>query len=101
MEKVYVARDPAEAHFIKGLLEQAHIQTMIKDEGLFVIRGGGPMDVPSLWVNTEDAETAREIIAELYTEPETEESWTCTECGEVHPLHFDTCWKCGATHTAA
>ena len=42
MKQVFVAQHPAEAHFVKGLLEADGIRAEVQGESLFGVRGEAP-----------------------------------------------------------
>jgi hypothetical protein len=67
VKKVYVAQSPAEAHLVRGRLENEGIPAVVQGEDLYAIRGGVPLDnstLPSVWVRDEDFDRARELLAE-------------------------------------
>lgn len=85
--------------FYKSLLENAGIETFVRNEAVSVTDNLGTVFMPELCVvNDADEERGRELIREAMRQaedaPETEVS--CPECGEKSPSNFDTCWKCGA-----
>ena len=58
MKCVYTAHNPTEAHLVKGLLEAEGIETVVRGEHLFPLRGIIPVTAdtnPSVWV-VNDAE---------------------------------------------
>src|SRR5262249_36399119 len=53
MKKVFVARNPAEAHLVKGMLEAAGLKAEVRGEALWGTRGETPLDAetsPTVWV---------------------------------------------------
>jgi hypothetical protein len=53
MKQVFVARDPVEAHLVKGLLESNGINAEVRGEALWGTRGETPLaaeTLPSVWV---------------------------------------------------
>lgn len=53
MKQVFVARNPAEAHIVKGLLESRGIPAEVHGESLWGTRGETPLTpdtAPSVWV---------------------------------------------------
>ena len=53
MKQVFVARNPAEAHLVKGFLETRGIHAEVRGEGLWGTRGETPLTpdtLPSVWV---------------------------------------------------
>ena len=67
MTKVFVAHDPVEAHFVKGLLEREGIAAEVHGEALFNLRpriGIESGSLPTIWVSEdEQLERAREVVA--------------------------------------
>jgi hypothetical protein len=68
MNKVFVAHDPMEAHFVRGLLEREGIAAEVQGEALFGLRpeiGITSDTLPAVWI-TEDAQlkTALEFVAD-------------------------------------
>ncbi len=103
MQKIYLARDALEAHFLKSLLEQAEIPATIQNELLQQIRGDIPftMDsLPSLWVHDIHADEALALIEDHRHRAQNPHlapnspHWTCS-CGQSHAPQFSECWKCG------
>lgn len=103
MKQVHVARHPAEAHLVKGLLESQGIEAVVRGEDLFGARGEVPVTpetCPSVWI-VDDAlyEKAKSIIS-AYLRGETpggtrSSSWRCPNCGEQLEPQFTDCWQCG------
>ncbi len=102
MLQVYIAQNPTEAHFVKGLLETHNIECCVKGEILFSARGEIPITTetaPSVWINDEAKfEKAKAVIKEyekaINQEPPIGENWVCNSCGEEHESQFTNCWKC-------
>ena len=102
MKKVYIARDIAEAYYVKGLVESQGIACELINENLFSLRGELPMTeetAPTLYLIDESQfEAAREIIAD-YEEANKKIStnaatWVCKICGEESEEQFSACWNC-------
>ena len=102
MKKVYTAKNPADAHLLKGLLEGENIETEVRGEFLFGVRGEVPITpdtCPSVWV-MDDADYARavELVStfceEELSNPMKGEAWRCS-CGEENEGQFTECWSCG------
>ncbi len=71
--KVGFARNQAEAEMLQALLQESSIPSILKRSGGFdapEFLAAGPRDI---WVNKEQADKAREILAETMTETEGEE----------------------------
>ena len=64
MRRVYVARHPTEAHFLKGMLASQGIEAEIRAEALFSARGELPVTsdtCPSVWV-LDDSQLDRALL---------------------------------------
>ena len=103
MKKVYVAKNPADAHLLKALLGGEGIQAEVIGEFLYSCRGEVPISpdsLPSVWVvDDSECEKAEEII-KLYRLAENGAKdngveWKCTGCGETNEGLFTECWQCG------
>lgn len=104
MKKVFVARHPAEAHLVRGMLEAHGIAVDLRGEALFNVRGEVPVTpdtLPTVWVLDEaDASRALSVLADAaarWTASASEPAWTCAACGEQIEALFTECWRCGAT----
>src|SRR3970040_848988 len=102
MKKVYVAKNPADAHLLKGLLEGENIEAEVRGEFLYGVRGEVPITpdtCPSVWV-MDDAhyDRAMELVASFRegepTNPNEGDAWRCS-CEEVNEGQFTECWSCG------
>jgi len=69
MKQVYIAQNPIEANFVKGILENEGIQAHVRGEWVFAVRGEVPMTsetLPSVWVVQDaDFDRAAEIVAQF------------------------------------
>ncbi len=107
MKKVYVAKNPADAHLLRALLEGEGIEANVMGEFLYTCRGEVPISpdsLPSVWVvHDADSEKAEEIIRQYkLTEDGTKESgeeWKCAGCGETNEGVFTECWQCGKSRS--
>lgn len=99
MKRVFRHDSVAEIGLLRGLLEQAGIACLTKNEALVGALGEIPFleCQPELWV-VDDADRARAeaIISEHYRGPPAHADWTCQACGETNEGQFGACWKCGA-----
>ena len=100
-QRVFIGRNPAEAHHAKGLLENEGIAAEIRGEALFGARGEVPWHeaMPSVWVLEEDAPRAREILEDYHADDVSSspwEMWSCPKCGETLEGQFTQCWACGS-----
>ena len=107
LRKVYVARGPGDAHLVKGLLESAGIQVVVRGDDFVPLQGGSLFHLetrPSLWVLDPDAPRAIEIVTAYETgagsagdqTDGSTPSWVCAGCGEQVEGQFSECWSCGA-----
>jgi hypothetical protein len=100
--RVYIAQNPTEAHFVRGLLETQLIECVVKGETLFAARGEVPLTIdtaPSVWIyDREQLEQARTAVSEyeraMREDSSGGETWVCEICGEEHESQFTSCWKC-------
>jgi hypothetical protein len=103
MKKIYVDRNPVEAHLVKGLLENENIEAMVQGEFLWNVRGEVPIaedTAPSVWiVDDSEYDRALEIINDMSLRSEAPSrdapDWRCGKCGETNEHIFTECWKCG------
>lgn len=97
--EVYAAEDSAEAHLLRGLLEEQGIRVEVVGDALMT---PVPLDMtPRIWVQRHDEARAREIVAEFearqrtpHFDSEPRETWKCPTCGELVEADFDLCWNC-------
>lgn len=103
MKKVYAARNPADAHLLRALLEGEGIPADVIGEFLYSCRGEVPISpdsLPSVWVvDDSDCEKAQEIIRQYRLAEDAPgddgEEWKCSGCGETNEGLFTECWQCG------
>jgi hypothetical protein len=102
LKKVYIAKNPADAHLLKGLLEGENIEAEVRGEFLYGVRGEVPITpdtCPSVWVRDDaDYDRAVELVSTFRegepSSPAEGETWRC-RCGEENELQFTECWSCG------
>jgi len=102
LKKVYIAKNPVDAHLLKGLLEGDDIEAEVRGEFLYGVRGEVPITpdtCPSVWVTDDsDYDRAMERVASFREgEPPNlfeGEAWRCS-CGEENEGQFTACWSCG------
>ncbi len=104
MKKIFVAQDPMEAHFVRGLLEEAGFRAVILGESLATARGELPLTMetqPSVHVDDANVERAAQIVAEYEQRGRARSdgalprrAWRCPGCGENVEDQFAQCWKC-------
>jgi hypothetical protein len=109
MKQVFVARTPAEAHLVKGVLEARGIRAEVRGEALWGTRGAIPLTpdtLPTVWV-LDDLQAPEGVrIVEEYSSSAASASgleaqgWRCPACGEQLEPQFSECWKCGASRPA-
>lgn len=103
MKRIYVARNPADAHLVKGLLEGGNIAAVVRGEFLWGVRGEVPLTPetsPSVWVvDDSDYDRAKEMVSSYELEAngtlQASREWKCPQCGEVNEGGFTDCWNCG------
>ena len=102
MKKVYLAKNLADAHLLKGLLAGDDIEAEVRGEFLYGVRGEIPITqdtCPSVWV-TDDADYDRAMgLVSSFREgeppnPDETGAWRCS-CGEENENQFTECWSCG------
>ena len=102
MKKVYIAKNPADAHLLKGLLEGENIEAEVRGEFLYGVRGEVPITpdtCPSVWVmDDSDYDKAMELVS-AFREGDSPNHfegkiWRC-RCGEENESQFTECWSCG------
>ena len=102
MKKVYIAKNPADAHLLKGLLKGANIEAEVRGEFLYGVRGEVPITedtCPSVWVvDDSDFDRAMELVSTFREGAppilEGAGTWYCS-CGEENENPFTECWSCG------
>jgi|MudIll2142460700_1097286.scaffolds.fasta_scaffold246408_3 hypothetical protein len=103
MKKIYTARNPIDAHLLKGALEGEQIEAIIQGDFLWAARGEVPITpetCPSVWiVNDADYEKAVQVLEDFksqeITAPIQTEEWKCDNCNETNEGQFLECWQCG------
>ena len=103
MKKAYVAKNPADAHLMKALLEGEGIEAKVTGEFIYSCRGEIPISpdtLPSVWVVEDSKYEKAEEIIRLFKLNENgskgnEEEWKCSGCGEMNEGIFTECWQCG------
>jgi len=97
MKRLCRAANLPEAHILRGLLEQAGIETMVFNEHAQSGVGHLPvMDAwPELWVSEADEDRAAAVLEEFQRSPPVSTARGCARCGEENPANFQVCWSCG------
>ena len=108
MTEIFVARHPTEAHLVAEFLIAQGIATEVRGEALFGVRGDvppSPATLPTVWVDDDRAEEARQILATADTGPTGNAGhagdWKCPVCDESVEAQFTACWNCGTPASAA
>jgi predicted RNA-binding Zn-ribbon protein involved in translation (DUF1610 family) len=97
VKEVFATRNPAEAHLVRGLLENAGIAAVVENDVLSQWVGEivGEM-LPRVCVLDEsEVERAAAIVAEWQREEPEAPAWECPKCGEKIGGRFTSCWECG------
>jgi hypothetical protein len=102
MKIIYTAADPATAHIVRGILASYGIDSEVRGEALFSVRGELPMvgdTFPTVWIVKDvDHLKAQEIVEDfdsrLSGKDNNGASWTCGNCGEQLESQFTACWQC-------
>lgn len=100
--KIYSAKNPTQAHILRGLLETQGIDVEVRGDGIFGLKGEIPMTCdtdPYLWLhNPNQHAKARQLIKE-YEEAYSvdDKPWQCKQCDEFIDGNFGVCWQCGAS----
>jgi Putative prokaryotic signal transducing protein len=98
MKRVFTATTmSADQEIVKGLLDEAGIPSMIRNEHLAMALGELADGSPEIWIlNDEDYPRAKEIVDDLRkSNVETAQPWICSDCGEEIEGQFTSCWNCG------
>ncbi len=104
MKKVFVARNPTEAHLLKGLLELEGIRAQVRGEALWGAMGELAITedtLPSVWIEEDILMgQAMKIVSRfemgLGSHGVIGSLWRCPKCGEMLEPQFTNCWQCGA-----
>ncbi|MCE0555570.1 DUF2007 domain-containing protein [Motilimonas sp. E26] len=96
MKLIYTHENRLLVNNVKNLLEQAGIETLLKNE--FSQGGMGELAIfdcwPELWITQEGKlERAKQLVHDI-THAKEQPSWFCRECDEENDASFETCWHC-------
>lgn len=109
LKKVYEAKNAADAHLLRGLLESEGIPAIVRGVGIAPFMEVGLFRIgsrPTVWV-LEDARFSRalEVVHGYRTDPDQAAAaadgaapaaaWICPSCGESMEQQFSDCWSCG------
>ena len=97
MTCIHRVPNPIEANLLKGLLEHAGIPVEMTGECLVGAYSGLPRvgDVRIL-VPPKYRLAAEAILRDYESDRDNkaEDSWFCTDCGELNEPQFGVCWRC-------
>lgn len=99
--KIFVAKNPAEAHIVCGLLLAENIRCEVRGEGLFGLKGEIPFSDdsdPYVWLQRpEQALVAKGVVQDYIFQSESniQSNWVCGHCEEENEPQFGACWQCG------
>lgn len=97
MREVFSTRNPAEAHLVRGLLENAGIAAVVEND--LLATGVGEIVeelVPSVCiVDDSQAEQAMQIVKDWLSDEPEAAPWECPKCAEKIDGRFTACWECG------
>ncbi len=99
--KIFIAKNPAEAHIVCELLKTEQIQCEVRGEGLFGLKGELPFSDdtdPYIWLFAPEQQMKASAIVgdyQMQTQPDTYPDWRCSVCSEMNEGQFGACWRCG------
>ncbi|MBR9788958.1 MAG: DUF2007 domain-containing protein [Vibrionaceae bacterium] len=99
--KIFIAKNPAEAHIVCELLKIEQVHCEVRGEGLFGLKGELPFGDdtdPYVWLLAEEQHMKAKAIVDAYqkqAQPNTNQDWTCPKCSEINEGQFGACWRCG------
>ncbi len=99
MKLVHTALDVPSANFIRQVLQDNGIPSMVQGDGVLSVSPKASGTYPTVWVsNDEDFARACEILSAL-ARPQSDRqappgTWTCRKCGEDNGPEFSECWRC-------
>lgn len=91
--------ESAELHLLKRMLEQTHIECMIRNENLIGAVGDIPFlnCYPELWLLDQNDHARAETIVTNWQQANrpNQSGWACPQCAEIIDGQFGACWQCG------
>ncbi len=98
MVKVYSSMLVGQAELIRAGLESAGIRVFRLGQDLQGLVGEVPFVEATcdLYVDVEQADDARAIVASMEQHAASQPDWTCPQCQERIDGVFTECWKCSA-----
>lgn len=105
MKELFRDGDLTRINYYQELLEAAGVATFVQNENVSAAESAlQSVFLPALCVvdNEDHAEALRLMKEDFDHAGEgVEEDVKCTECGEISPGNFDSCWSCGAALSRA
>jgi hypothetical protein len=98
VKRLYDALNRIDAFLLRDRLLHANIEAHVFNHHMEGVSGDVPFGVagPQVWVDDEDHDRARDVLAAFEAERRRTGSVACRHCGEENPATFELCWKCGA-----
>ena len=105
LKKLYVAKGPGDAYLLRGLLESAGINAVVRGDDFVPFQGGSLLNMEtrsSVWVLEDESypralEIVNEYIRKSHEDSGTRnETWRCGTCGEDVESQFTACWSCSS-----
>jgi hypothetical protein len=99
LKRVFSSFNQTAVYHARNLLENAGIETLVKNAALSSAMGELPPAEcqAELWVlDDSDLARAEQVLSTTIEGP----GWTCA-CGETLGAQFTQCWHCGAARPAA
>lgn len=99
--KIFVAKNPTEAHIVCGLLKTEQVQCEVRGEGIFGLKGELPFSDdtdPYVWLFIPEQQMKATAVIAAYqkqTQSNSYQDWQCPVCSEVNEGQFGACWQCG------
>ena len=99
--KIFIAKNPTEAHIVCELLKTEQIFCEVRGEGIFGLKGELPFGDdtdPYVWLLNPEQKMRALATIEAYqkqTQPNTYQDWKCPKCSEINEGQFGACWRCG------
>ncbi|HGS5723587.1 hypothetical protein PO80_17710 [Vibrio parahaemolyticus] len=99
--KIFIAKNPAEAHIVCELLKTEDICCEVRGEGLFGLKGELPFGDdtdPYVWLLDPEQQSKAHSIIEAFRQQSQSniyEDWQCPHCLEHNEGQFGACWQCG------
>ncbi|HHF3148739.1 TPA: DUF2007 domain-containing protein [Vibrio diabolicus] len=99
--KIFIAKNPAEAHIVCELLKTEQVYCEVRGEGIFGLKGELPFSDdtdPYVWLFDAKQQVKAEGIIQAYrkqSDGNEYQDWQCPKCHEVNEGQFGACWQCG------